>query len=75
MQKFEDYFKIENAIRIYGEFSIIMDGFYEDKNSFLRYNSIKENGKNKYEEIVKESYLAKAGKYFPNKFLSPKSII
>lgn len=70
MQKFEDYFKIENAIRIYGEFSIIMDGFYEDKNSFLRYNSIKENGKNKYEEIVKESYLAKAGKYFPNKFFS-----
>ena len=60
---FRDYFKIENAIRIYGDFNIVMGGYYKENKSFLVYNAKEVNGKNAYEELVKEKYLSKIKKY------------
>lgn len=56
MRNFEDYFKIENAIRIYGSFNVLIGGFSFNEETYLHYNAKKENGKNRFDYLLNHTY-------------------
>lgn len=69
MSKFEDYFKIENAIRIYGSFNAVIGGFPYKENSLICRNGLKENGKNKFNMFLNKHFKIRNNNKKNNPFL------
>jgi hypothetical protein len=69
MSKFEEYFKIENAIRIYGSFNAVMGGFPYDEESVIGRNGLKENGKNKFNLFLNKHFKIRNNNKKNNPFL------
>lgn len=56
MKKYKDFFNLENTVRILPEFSVVIGGYYFNKEHYLKYNLEKKNGRKNYNDLLNKYY-------------------